>query len=84
MVVAAVQGPNLAQLARIVKMPGVVAGSGELSGRQAWYAWSQPDKILNFNVTHQSLLGAYAGTEVRKLDAGWLVGRSMPILHCCC
>jgi hypothetical protein len=82
--VATVQGPNLPHLARAVKLPGVAAGSVELSGRQAWYAWSQLDKILNLTVTHQNLLGAYAGTEVRKLDEGWLVGRSMRTLHCCC
>jgi hypothetical protein len=43
----------------------------ELSGRHAWYAWSQLDKIRNLTVRHHSLLGAYVGTEVHKLDAGW-------------
>jgi hypothetical protein len=82
--VATGQGPNLPRLARAAKMPGVAAGSGELSGMQAWYAWSQLDKILNLTVTHQNLLGAYARREVRKLGADWLVGRSMPTPHCCC
>jgi hypothetical protein len=66
-----VQEPNLARLTRAEKRPGEVASSVELSGRHAWYAWSQLDKIRNLTVRHHSLLGAYVGTEVHKLDAGW-------------
>ena len=83
-VVATVQEPNLARLTRAEKRPGVVAGSVELSGRHAWYAWSQLDKIRNLTARHHSLLGAYVRMEARKLDAGWSEERSMPTLHYCC
>jgi hypothetical protein len=69
--VATVQEPNLAHLTRAEKRPEGVASSVELSGRHAWYVWSQLDRILNLTVLHHSLPGAYVGTEARKLDAGW-------------
>ena len=65
------QEPNLARLTRAETRPEGVAGSVEISGRHAWYVWSQLDRILNLTVIHHSLPGAYVGMEARKLDAGW-------------